>query len=133
MTFTYLTTGTTDPKIPDKFDALLSLHIYRDEDGKQDIEVLNWLNTDNYNTEIFCDIEQELNEHFILDPDQDEDYFMAHVRSWFEPYYDYFDGPQCDIESEITKIEDLLTLQKLLMTLEVAEDLETTEAEESQL
>lgn len=98
--------GQSKPKDSKCFNAIVSAHIFIDEDGRKDIEILDFVQDDDEFTDIFCDKDHMLLEEIDIG-DKNEHYFMAHIRAWFHTYYDYFDGQQADVESVITELKSI--------------------------
>lgn len=98
----------TKPKDSESYHTIVSAHIYLDENGQKDIEIFNIVDSDDEHTDVFEDIDGTLLETIEVDFSESESYFfMAHVRSWFHTYEDYFDGTQCEVESEVKELKDM--------------------------
>jgi hypothetical protein len=104
--------GQSEVKDSESFHAIVSAHIYIDENGKKDIEIFDFIHDDDKGTDIFCDIEYTLLD-FIDIGDKEEHFFMAHVRSWFHSYYDYFDGYQAEVEAEVQELKSIKDFAEL--------------------
>lgn len=104
--------GQSNVKNSEAFHAIVSAHMYRDDNGKIDIEILDFIHNDDEGSEIFCDIEYTLRDYLDFE-DKEEHYFMAHVKSWFHTYYDYYDGYQCEVESEVSELKNISDFAKL--------------------
>lgn len=94
------------------FHAIVSAYMFKDDDGDTCIELLDFIHNDAEGTEIFCDIEYTLKDYLDFGG-KEESYFMAHVKSWFYSYYDYFDGYQSEVESEVTELKSIDDFTKL--------------------
>lgn len=96
------------------YQAIVSAQIYVDEDGKKDIEIFNYVHDDFEGVGIFEDIEYQLLEEIDL-AENEQYFFVAQVKSWFDTYHDYFAGPQGDVESEVKElnsIEDYINIER---------------------
>lgn len=97
------------------YHAIVSAHIFTDENGNKDIEILDFAEDDDEGTEIFCD-----KDHMLLDyidiGEKEQYFFMAHIRAWFHSYYDYFDGYQAEVESEITELKSISDFAQLKLS-----------------
>jgi hypothetical protein len=91
------------------YKAIVSGHIWVDDDGKKDIEILTQVDNDDKPTDIFCDIDHALIDNIDIG-NSDDYYFMAIVKSEFVKY-DYLEGLEWDAEHEVIEIktvDDLL-------------------------
>ena len=87
--------------------AIVSAHIYLDEDGDKDIEILTQVDNDNRTTDIFDDISHALLDQ--IEPKFDESgsyFFIAVVKSEFIRT-EYFEGVEYDVEHDVTEINSL--------------------------
>lgn len=91
------------------FKAIVSAHIYLNDKGHEEIEILTQIDNDELRTDIFCDIEDALLEQIDIGGSTDW-YFIAIVNSKFIKEDSYWDGIQYDVEHEVTeinKVEDI--------------------------
>lgn len=98
--------GQPKPKDSKCFNAIVSAHLFIDEHGKEAIEILDFVQDDDESTDIFCDKEDMLLTSISLG-EYEERFFMAHIRAWFHTYYDYYDGPQGEVESVVTELKTM--------------------------
>ena len=103
------------PKISEPFHAIVSAHMYRDDNGSIDIEILDFVHNDDKGSEIFCDIEYTLRDNIDFG-DKEEHFFMAYVKGWFYTYHDYFDGTQCEAEFEVKELKTINDFAELNLT-----------------
>jgi hypothetical protein len=90
------------------FKAIVSGHIWVDEDGDKDIEILTQIDNDEKGTDIFCDIDHALIDS-IETGDSDDYYFIAVIESEFEKTVTY-EGVDYDVNhyvKEIKTIDDI--------------------------
>jgi len=99
--------GQSDVKNSETFHAIVSAHMFRDDYGKINIEILDFIRNDD-DSEIFCDIEYTLRDYLDFG-NKEEYYFLAHVKSWFNSYHDYYDGYQCEVESEVIELKSIIS------------------------
>ncbi len=95
-----------------EYIAIVSGHIYLDEDGDKDIEILTQVDNDDKCTEIFCDID-----HALLDSieigDSEDYYFIAVIESEFEQT-ETWEGTEYDVNhyvKEIKTVNDFKTIK----------------------
>ncbi|PAD70596.1 hypothetical protein CHH83_01995 [Bacillus sp. 7586-K] len=86
-----------------KYKAIVSAHIWIDEDGDKDIEILTQIDNDDKGTDIFCDIDHALIDN-IETGDSDDYYFIAIIESKFERT-ETLEGIEYDAEHDITEIK----------------------------
>lgn len=86
-----------------KYKAIVSGHIYHDEDGDKDIEILTQVNNDDKFTEIFCDIDHALIDN-IETGNSDDYYFIALIESEFERT-ETFEGVEYDVNHYVKEIK----------------------------
>lgn len=98
--------GQSKVKNSEPFHAVVSAHMFVDEKGAIDVEVLDFIHDDYDQSDIFCDIEYTLRDYIDFG-DKKEHFFMAYVKGWFHSYYDYFDGFQCEAEFEVTELKTI--------------------------
>lgn len=90
------------------YKAIVSGHIWLDDNGKEDIEILTQIDNDEKRTDIFCDIDHSLLEQIDIGGSGDY-YFIAIVESEFVKY-EHWEGIEYDVEhvvTEIKKIQDI--------------------------
>lgn len=87
------------------FTALVSAHIWVNENGNKEIELLDFVHNDHNGTDIFSEIDSILLEE-INTGDKKDHFFMAIVNSEFVRY-DYWEGEEWDVESEVIEIKKL--------------------------
>jgi hypothetical protein len=104
--------GQSEFKNSEPFHAIVSAYIFKDEKGNTEIEIFDFIHNDDNGSEIFCDIEYILRDYLEFG-DKEEHYFMAHVKSWFHTYHDYFDGYQCEVESEVSELKTINDFAKI--------------------
>jgi hypothetical protein len=86
------------------FKAIVSGHIYLDETGEKDIEILYKLHNDHEYTGVFDDIDHALKEQIEADLQINDDYyFLAIVKSEFVEYK-HWEGSEWDVEHEVIEI-----------------------------
>ncbi|MFJ5713132.1 hypothetical protein [Neobacillus sp. NPDC093127] len=107
--------GQSEVKNSEPFYAIVSAHMFRDDNKNAEIEILDIVHTDYDHSEIFCDIEYMVRDALDFG-DKEEHFFMASVKAWFHSYHDYFDGYQCEVESVITEIKSIDELKKIFLT-----------------
>ena len=91
-----------------EYKAIVSGHIWIDEDGDKEIEIFTKITNDEQGTDIFCDIDHALLEDIETGDDEDY-YFMAVIEAEFERTTT-FDGTEYDVNlfvKEIKSISDL--------------------------
>lgn len=99
-----------------KFKAIVSAHIYLDEKGKKDIEILAQVDNDDKCTGIYDDLDHALLENVEIDFEKDfpqcetkSYFFMAIIESEFVEYR-CWEGSEWDAEhsvTEVKKVEDI--------------------------
>lgn len=94
------------------YHAIVSAHIYVDEKGVKDIEILDFVESEDEGLEIFEDIDYTLLELVDIGG-KEQHYFMAHVKARYHTYNDYFDGVQGDVESEVTELKSIRDFSEL--------------------
>lgn len=104
--------GQSKPKNSDCYNAIVSAHIFIDEKERKSIEILDIVQSDDEFTDIFCDIEDMLIEEVEIG-EKEQHFFMAHIRAWFHSYYDYHDGHQAEVESDITELKNIADFANL--------------------
>lgn len=109
--------GPTKPANSSCFNTIVSAHLYLNEHGKKEVEILSMVADDDEGTDIFCDKEDMLCDAIDIG-DTDDYYFMAHIRAWFHTYNDYFDGPQADVEFVVTELATMENFTNLTLTHE---------------
>jgi len=87
------------------FKAIVSGHIYIDENGDKDIEIFDRVDNDNEHTDIFCDIDHALLEQ-IETGDKKDHFFMAIVKSEFVKC-EYWEGTEWETEHDVIEIKNL--------------------------
>ena len=85
--------------------AIVSGHIYTDEAGDKDIEILTQVDNDNGYTDIFCDIDHALIDN-IDTGNSDDYYFIAVIESAFERTV-AFEGVEYDAAHSIKEIKTI--------------------------
>ncbi len=94
-----------------KFKAIVSGHIYLDEIGHEDVEILTQIDSDEMAIDIFCDIEEALLEQ--IDRGKSEDYyFIAIINSNFIKEESYWEGVEYDVEHEVVEIKQIENIYK---------------------
>lgn len=87
-----------------EYKAIVSGHIYLDENGKKDIELLTRVDNDDNDTDIFCDIDHALIDNIETGNDDDY-YFVAIVKSeWVSSYHPEY-GTEWEVEHEVIEIK----------------------------
>ena len=85
------------------YKAIVSAHIYLDEKGEKDIEILSQVHNDHEYTGIFDDIDHVLLEQ--IEPQTSDDYyFIAAVNSEFVEHK-YWEGSEWDVEHQVIEIK----------------------------
>jgi hypothetical protein len=96
-----------------KYKAIVSAHIYLDDEGDKDIEILSQVHNDEKYTGIFDDVDHALLDQIEVDFEKDfpqcetkSYFFMAIVESEFIKQ-DYYDGAEYDVEHTVTEIKSV--------------------------
>ena len=107
-----------------KYKAVVSGHIYLDEKGNKDIELLTQCDNDK-GADTFCDIDHALIDEIDIG-DSEDYYFNAIIESeWVESYHPEY-GLEYEVEHEVIEIKspnDILsnkTVEKELSTYKLA-------------
>lgn len=92
--------------------AIVSAHIWINDSGRKEIEILSQVDNDDNYKDIFDDIDHALLEQIEPNFKQSKSYFfMAIVQSKFVKWQT-IDGDEWDVEHEVTEInsiDDLIT------------------------
>lgn len=91
-----------------KYKAIVSGHIWLDEDGDKDIEILTQIDNDVECTEIFCDIDHALIDNIEMG-DSEDYYFIAVIESEFEKTETYYDT-EYDVNHYVKEIKTVSDL-----------------------
>lgn len=98
-----------------KYKMIVSAHLYLDEKGNKDIEILDSVHNDDNYTGVFDDVDHAMLEQIEVDLKSTDDYyFMAIIESEFVESRSW-EGSEWDVEHEVTeikKIEDIYTNTK---------------------
>lgn len=87
------------------YKALVSGHIWLDNDGDKEIEILTQVDNDDKGTDIFCDIDHALK--YQIDTGESLDYyFNAIIESKFIKT-ETFEGIEYDVEHVVTEIKSI--------------------------
>jgi hypothetical protein len=106
------------------YTALVSAHIYRDEDGNLDIEVFNRIDNDEKGTEIFDDVDHAILDQVEPEFDFNEEYFfIAVVESRFVEYNTQ-EGRDYALEHDVRVIKRLSDLPKAIDSTESPKPIE---------
>ncbi|MMZ46541.1 hypothetical protein D1872_81580 [compost metagenome] len=87
------------------YKAIVSGHIWMNEGGEKEIEILCNINNDYFGTDIFCGVEQALIDTIFMRGKEDY-YFIAMVRSRFLERISH-EGIDYDVEHEVKEISPL--------------------------
>lgn len=93
-----------------EYKAVVSGHIWIDEDGDKDIEILTQIDNYEKGTDIFCDIDHALIDN-IETGDSDDYYFIAVIESKFEKTHT-FEGVEYDTEHYVKEIKTITDLSE---------------------
>lgn len=97
--------------------AIVSAHIWLDDNGRKNIEILSQVDNDDNYTDIFDDVDHALLIQIEPNFEQSKSYFfMAIVKSEFVKWQS-LDGDEYDVEHAVTEIKSIAKLVK-----EVKED-----------
>ncbi|GIN74012.1 hypothetical protein J14TS2_44870 [Bacillus sp. J14TS2] len=88
-----------------KFKAIVSAHIWLDDDGHKDIEILTQVDNDDDIGDIFCDIDHALLDNIDVG-DSTDYYFMAIVESEFVRT-ETLEGVEYDVEHSVSEINSV--------------------------
>jgi len=88
-----------------EFKAIVSGHIYLDEKGEKDIEILTQVDNDHKGTEIFCDLDHTLIDNIKTGKSEDY-YFLAIIESEFERT-NTFEGIEYDVNHCVKEIKEV--------------------------
>lgn len=91
-----------------EYKAIVSGHIYLDEVGDKDIEILTQVDNGDEGTVIFCDIEHALIDS-IETGDSEDYYFIAIIESEFERT-ETFEGIEYDVNHYVKEIKTVSDL-----------------------
>jgi hypothetical protein len=86
-----------------EYKAIVSAHIWLDDNDRKDIEILSQIDNDEKGTEIFSDIDHALRDEIDIGDSKDY-YFIAIVKSEFVEHQT-FEGTDYDVEHEVTEIK----------------------------
>lgn len=87
------------------YKAIVSGHIWIDDDGDKEIEILTQIDNDKKGTDIFCDIDHALIDN-IETGDSEDYYFIAIVESKFTSYQTW-EGMEYDTEHYVKEIKTI--------------------------
>jgi hypothetical protein len=93
-----------------EYKAIVSGHIWIDDDGDKGIEILTQIDNDDKGTEIFCDIDHALIDNIETD-ESDDYYFIAIVESKFTKYHTW-EGTEYDTEHYVREIKTINDLNE---------------------
>jgi hypothetical protein len=100
----------TKEEISMVYTALVSAHIYRDEDGNLDIEVFNHIDNDEKATGIFDDVDHAILDQVEPEFDFNEEYFFITVVESRFVEYDTQEGREYAVEHDVRVIKRLSDL-----------------------
>ena len=83
--------------------AIVTGHIWINEDGDKEIEILSQIDNDDKGTDIFCDIDHALIDN-IETGDSEDYYFIAVIESEFERT-ETFEGVEFDTNHYVKEIK----------------------------
>jgi hypothetical protein len=86
-----------------EFKAIVSGHIWIDQAGDKEIEILTQIDNDHEGTDIFCDIDHALIDD-IETGDSEDYYFIAVIESEFVKQ-EYWDCTEYDVEHHVKEIK----------------------------
>lgn len=92
-----------------KSKAIVSAHIYLDDKGQKDIEILSQVDNDEKGTGIFDDINHDLLVEIDIG-DSEDYYFMAIVQSEFVKYENW-EVTEYSVEHNITEIKSICDIR----------------------
>jgi hypothetical protein len=88
-----------------KYKAIVSAHIWLDDNGRENVEILSKIDNDEKGTEVFDDIDHALLSEIDIGGSKDY-YFIAIVESEFVEYQT-LEGTEYDVEHEVTEIKSI--------------------------
>lgn len=92
------------------YKAIVSGHIFLDENDAKDLEILTLVHNDDKGTEIFCDIDDALIDNIDIGTSEDY-YFIAVIESKFTKY-DTWEGTEYDTEHHVKEIKTVNDLSE---------------------
>lgn len=95
-----------------QYKAIVAAHIWLDDKGKKEIEVLGIVHNDKVGLDVFCDVETAILEQIDIG-DSDDYYFMAVVNSELVARV-YWEGTEWDAEHEVIEIKDIKDITRWL-------------------